>query len=131
MMNALKHTLLPLLLCGVIAPFVSAAVPLQMPLQGVLRDNAGAPVVEGEFEMTFSIYADAESEESVWTETRMVTAQGGQFRLNLGTETPLSASMRLSSCPATASASSTRSKIWRRRRTTSRCMLLPMTRRTG
>ncbi|MGB0590305.1 MAG: hypothetical protein ACPGU1_11545 [Myxococcota bacterium] len=93
MMNALKHTLLPLLLCGVIAPFVSAAVPLQMPLQGVLRDNAGAPVVEGEFEMTFSIYAEAESEESVWTETRMVTAQGGQFRLNLGTETPLSASI--------------------------------------
>jgi hypothetical protein len=93
MIKTLKRTLLTVLMLGVIAPLVSAAVPLQMPLQGVLRDNAGAPVVEGEFEMTFSIYADAESEESVWTETRMVTAQGGQFRLNLGTETPLSASI--------------------------------------
>ena len=95
MIKTLKYTLLTVLMLGVITPLVSAAVPLQMPLQGVLRDNAGAPVVEGEFEMTFSIYADAEAaiEDAVWTETRMVTAQGGQFRLNLGTETPLSASI--------------------------------------
>ena len=69
------------------------ALPLEMPLQGVLRDNAGAPVAEGTFEMTFAIYADAESDEALWTEVRQVTAQGGQFRINLGAESPLDPSI--------------------------------------
>ena len=38
----------------------TAAVPFQVPLQGALRDNAGAPVSEGTFEMTFTLYRDAE-----------------------------------------------------------------------
>jgi hypothetical protein len=69
------------------------ALPLEMPLQGVLRDNAGAPVAAGTFEMTFAIYADAESDEALWTEVRQVTAQGGQFRVNLGVESPLDPSI--------------------------------------
>jgi len=65
-------------------------MPLEMPLQGVLRDNAGAPVAQGEFPMTFAIYAAADAADALWTETLGVTVQGGQFRLNLGTITPLS-----------------------------------------
>jgi hypothetical protein len=76
---------------------VALAVPLEMPLQGVLRDNAGQPVVEGSYEMTFAIYTDAEAEEALWTEVRQVTAQGGHFRLNLGVETPLAPSLFLTS----------------------------------
>ena len=32
-----------------------SAVPLEMPLQGVVRDNAGNPA-NGEFEVTFALY---------------------------------------------------------------------------
>ena len=35
---------------------VAHAVPLNLPLQGVIRDNAGVPVVEDVFQVTFSLY---------------------------------------------------------------------------
>ena len=53
-----------------------AAVPMHIPLQGALRDNAGAPVSEGTFEMTFTLYTDAEGTESAWTTTRTVAVPG-------------------------------------------------------
>ena len=62
----------------------AAAVPLQVPLQGALRDNAGAPVSEGTFEMTFTLYRDAEGTDAAWSETRTVDVQGGLFRAMLG-----------------------------------------------
>ena len=70
-----------------------AAVPMQIPLQGALRDNAGAPVSEGTFEMTFTLYTDAEGTESAWTTTRTVEVQGGIFRTMLGEETPVDAQL--------------------------------------
>ena len=66
-----------------------AAVPMQIPLQGALRDNAGAPVSSGTFEMTFTLYRDAEGTDEAWTTTRTVTVQGGLFRAMLGEETPV------------------------------------------
>ena len=67
----------------------AAAVPLQVPLQGALRDNAGAPVSEGTFEMTFTLYRDAEGTDAAWSETRTVDVQGGLFRAMLGDDTPV------------------------------------------
>ena len=72
----------------------SAAVPLEMPLQGVLRDNAGTPVVEGEFEVTFAIYTDSEATEQVWTETHpTLSVAAGAFRVQLGSVVPLDPSV--------------------------------------
>ena len=85
----MKTFLMTCLACLLALP-AAQAVPLELPVQGVIRDNAGQPVVEGIYEMTFTIYAGAETEEPLWSETKPVEAQGGQFRLNLGTQTPLS-----------------------------------------
>ena len=43
-----------------------AAPPAQIPLQGLLRDNAGAPVSEGAFEMTFSLNGSADALDAVF-----------------------------------------------------------------
>ncbi|MGB0590302.1 MAG: hypothetical protein ACPGU1_11530 [Myxococcota bacterium] len=72
-----------------VSGLAQAAVPMQIPLQGTLRDNAGAPVSEGTFEMTFTLYRDAEGTDSAWTTTREVTVQGGLFRAMLGEDTPV------------------------------------------
>ena len=84
-----------------------AAPPAQIPLQGLLRDNAGAPVSEGAFEMTFSLYESADALDPVWTETRgaadgasclddaegCVAVKGGQFRIQLGAVSPLNSAL--------------------------------------
>ncbi|MDP6943801.1 MAG: hypothetical protein QF464_06585, partial [Myxococcota bacterium] len=80
-----------------------ATVPLQVPTQGVLRDNAGIPVLQGAFEMTFSIYGVGLDDTALWTETWTSDGDGcavepsgcvhvtaGAFRVNLGAVEPLS-----------------------------------------
>lgn len=98
-----------LALCALLAGLVAipadagAAVPLEMPLQGVLRDNAGQPVVAGAFEVTFTLYSDSEGTEVVWTETwgpadgatcvdapeACLPVTAGVFRVQLGAVAPL------------------------------------------
>ena len=46
-----------------------ATVPLRVPLQGVIRDNAGVTVVEDVFSVTFSLYDGPEAVDPVWTES--------------------------------------------------------------
>ena len=92
-MTTTRHTLLAATLALLLCAPMALAMPLEMPLQGVLRDNAGAPVAEGEFEMTFRLYPSAEAETASWTEVRQVVVQGGQFRLNLGVDTALDPSL--------------------------------------
>ena len=41
---------------------VRAEVPLEIPLQGVVRDNAGQPVHAGSFQATFSLYGSPEGD---------------------------------------------------------------------
>ncbi|MEC9070758.1 MAG: fibrinogen-like YCDxxxxGGGW domain-containing protein, partial [Myxococcota bacterium] len=90
--------------CAIIATAapVLGAVPLKVPLQGVIRDNAGVPVVEDVFSVTFSLYETADSEEAVWSESWPPAGQGcedapegcvhvveGRFQVDLGTHVPL------------------------------------------
>ena len=63
-------TLLLALATFVTATPAHAAVPLQMPLQGVLRDGAGMPAPDGAYEVVFSIYEAATGSEALWTEAR-------------------------------------------------------------
>ena len=79
-----------------------AAPPPTMPLQGVLRDNAGLPVAEGTFAVGFALYANATGGAPVWQESwppagetcaaspeSCVVVQGGSFHVMLGTHEPL------------------------------------------
>ena len=96
-----------MLLAGLLLPLdATAAVPLEMPLSGALRDNAGQPVGAGAFEVTFRLYDSADGEAAVWSETwppgggdcagainpndtDCVVVAGGSFRVQLGTHAEL------------------------------------------
>ena len=80
-----------LALCSLfLAPSVLAAVPMEMPLQGVVRDNAGNPA-NGEFEVTFALYPseDATPAEALWWNTQSITVNDGRFLTRLGEGKPL------------------------------------------
>ncbi len=69
-----------------------AAVPLELPMQGVIYDNAGA-AASGSFEVTFALYPsqDASPAQAVWWETTQVEVNDGVFVTRLGLENPLDA----------------------------------------
>jgi cysteine-rich repeat protein len=62
---------------------VLAAVPLEMPLQGVVRDNAGNPAT-GDFSVSFGLYEAESGGDALWTETGDISALGGTFSTRLG-----------------------------------------------
>ncbi|MEC9071434.1 MAG: hypothetical protein VX938_03605, partial [Myxococcota bacterium] len=64
-----RSTALMLGLVCLLVPAVAGAVPLEVPVQGLLRDNAGVPVVEDVFQVTFALYGQAEGGEVLWTES--------------------------------------------------------------
>lgn len=78
-----------------------ADVPFMMPMQGVLRDNAGMPVAEGTFAVTFSLYGTEAGGAPVWTESwppsgscadvpeQCLAVKGGAFHVLLGSHSPL------------------------------------------
>ena len=106
-MKKLTCTLSALVALLLVIPAASADAPAQMPLSGVLRDNAGTPVSAGAFEVEFTLYADAEGKSPVWSESWVapdaddcdsapgscLTVSGGVFRLMLGSINPLQASI--------------------------------------
>ncbi|MEC9072030.1 MAG: hypothetical protein VX938_06605, partial [Myxococcota bacterium] len=80
--------------------------PLNLPLQGVIRDNAGVPVVEDVFQVTFALYDTVDAVDPVWTESwpagdedcavapdGCVHVVNGRFRLALGAHNPLDVSV--------------------------------------
>lgn len=84
------------------ASSVALAVPLKTPLQGVIQDNAGQPVADGAFSVTFALYPSADDVDPVWSEawppggadcladpTGCVNVSGGLFTVDLGTHAPL------------------------------------------
>ena len=91
-------------LCGLLA-HAFADVPLMMPMQGAIRDNAGVPVATGTFEVTFALYTSETGGSPVWTENwppagtcadgpnACVAVQSGAFHVLLGTHVPLDPSV--------------------------------------
>ena len=68
-----------------------AVVPSTMSYQGVLMDNAGALVPDGDYSLTFKLYAVASGGAAVWTETQNpVAVSRGGFSVILGSVVPLS-----------------------------------------
>ena len=70
----------------------AAAVPSFLVEQGRLLDTAGQPLT-GAAMLHFTIYDASSGGSSLWTETQMVTLDGGYFSARLGDVTPLPASV--------------------------------------
>ena len=70
---------------------VSAAVPGMMTYQGRLTDEAGQPVSDATYALTFKIYADSAMSimPALWTESQDVTTNGGLFTVLLGKNVPI------------------------------------------
>ena len=83
-------TMMTLLSLTLLAGSAMAVVPLEMPLQGVVRDNAGNPA-DGEFEVTFALYPSEEATpaEALWWNTQTITVDNGRFVTRLGEGNPL------------------------------------------
>ncbi len=74
---------------GILTNTISAPVTTQIAYQGILTDNAGNPVSDGEHTLEFDLYADSAGGSSLWTETKKVTTKGGMFSHMLGSVTSL------------------------------------------
>lgn len=98
-----------------------ATVPTVMNFQGRLTDPGGAALADGNYNMTFRLYTTSTGGTASWTEQRLVSASqavpvaNGLFSIQLGTVTPIPASLFASGnlflgvelpTPATATTSS-------------------------
>lgn len=83
-------TMMTVLSLALLSGSALAVVPLEMPLQGVVRDNAGNPA-NGEFEVTFALYPSDEATpaEALWWNTQSITVNNGRFVTRLGAGNPL------------------------------------------
>lgn len=72
----------------VVAGPLSAAGPNTMTYQGRLTNSAGAPL-NGDFQVTFSIYGDSTGGFAYWSESQQIACVDGLFTVNLGSVTPI------------------------------------------
>jgi len=66
-----------------------AATPQTLNYQGLLNDNTGNAVTDGNYSITFKIYNVITGGSALWTETQTVTTKTGIFSAILGTTTPI------------------------------------------
>ena len=68
----MKHSTSMLVPSALVALLLSslatAAVPLRVPIQGMVRDNAGVPVHSGAFSTTFRLYDAPDAAQPLWME---------------------------------------------------------------
>ena len=63
-----------------------AAVPAGIAIEGALLTAAGGPVSDGDYQVGFHLFADAQGGQAVWTETvAKLPVKGGAFAHTLGT----------------------------------------------
>ena len=85
-----------LLLFSVIAvQYAVAQAPTQMKYQGVARNASGSPIANGTITVKFDIHSGSATGPVVYTETHagVTTNQFGLFNINIGSVTPLTASI--------------------------------------
>ncbi len=66
-----------------------ADVPKMINFQGRLTDASGKFVSDGNYSLTFKIYADSTGGSSKWSETQSVAVSKGLFNTILGSQTPI------------------------------------------
>jgi subtilisin-like proprotein convertase family protein len=103
---------LPLRFCAALSFALASstalgAIPLLMPVQGVMRDNAGNPAGAGSYAVVFALYPSQTAAIPVWSEPWppsggacsagatgcLEVAEGGVFTVYLGTHLPLDPSL--------------------------------------
>ncbi len=67
-----------------------AQIPQEISYQGVLTESNGAPVPDGNYSMTFSLYDVATGGTEIWQEAKTVSVEGGVFDVILGDVVSLS-----------------------------------------
>ena len=68
-----------------VIPLLSlAAIPQQITYQGQLTDNTGNPVPDGDYEMSFALYAVPTGGTALWSEAQSVTVTNGIYNVILG-----------------------------------------------
>ena len=91
-MNRLLTVCLVLPLALVAASVATAAVPATVSVEGRLTTAAGGQVTDGDYALTFRLYATVNANAALWTEkAAKVAIKGGVFRHALGAITPLNA----------------------------------------
>ncbi len=68
--------------------YLCSQIPQIISYQGVLTDNSGNLVSDGNYNITFNLYTVSVAGSSIWTETQSVTTTQGVFNVNLGSVTP-------------------------------------------
>ncbi len=64
-------------------------IPLLLGYEGYLTNSDGIPLADGNYDLTFAIYSEAEGGEALWIEDhKSVALQGGFVHLYLGEGTP-------------------------------------------
>lgn len=87
----MKRLLVPFLFAVLAASPALATVPFTISYQGVLTDNAGNLVPDGNYNLTFNLYTVPVAGASIWTETQNnVPVSKGGFNVLLGSVTSLS-----------------------------------------
>lgn len=81
------------LLLVIIVNSLDAQVPRQLSYQGVLTDTLGIARPDGEYAMTFRLYAAAGGGSALWTEAKNVTVKDAIFTTYLGDTTPFPGSI--------------------------------------
>ena len=61
-----------------------AAVPATIQIEGALTSKGGGPVADGDYDVTFSLYAAKTGGAAAWTQTAKVGLKSGAFRRALG-----------------------------------------------
>jgi hypothetical protein len=85
---ALITVLSSVLLC---TAFALADAPKMVTYQGLLTDDTGSPVADGNYGLTFRLYDAATGGTQLWSETHpSVTVQNGLFKVHLGSVSILS-----------------------------------------
>ncbi len=82
-----------ILLVAVIAlavPLMASGIDKEIGYSGFLTNNLGsAPIADGTYTITFSIYTVASGGTALWSEPQSVTTVTGEFTVRLGLVTPL------------------------------------------
>ncbi|MCC7436913.1 MAG: hypothetical protein IT211_00305, partial [Armatimonadetes bacterium] len=72
---------------------ITAQTPTTISYQGLVTDNAGtAPVPDGNYQMTFRLYAAPTGGTPLWEETQPTQILRGLFKTYLGSVTPFAGS---------------------------------------
>ncbi len=71
---------------------LATAAPATTLFEGVLTSGAGTPAADGDYKLTFRVYADATAQQPLWEEGPVtVKVTGGRFQHALGSSKPVAA----------------------------------------